>query len=260
MEEQVLAASSRAGGRGAARPKREPCPGSMGCRAFYDGYAVQERANALLEPHLGHRVGHKIGGTTETHAALHPARPSRCRRYLREQVHKSGATVVRADFRRLGIETEIAVRLALPLPPPRRALRPGRKSARRSAQMMAAIELVDDRYTDFTTIGAATLVADNAFDAGSLLGCPYSRLASARPCGPHRAHVRATARCSPPAAATRSWVIRWMPSPGSPITARRWGSGWRPAASSASAASPRSSGSPSAARPGSRSRAWAPSR
>jgi 2-oxo-3-hexenedioate decarboxylase/2-keto-4-pentenoate hydratase len=36
--------------------------------------------------------------------------------------------------------------------------------------MMAAIELVDDRYQDFAAIGGATLIADNAFDAGSVLG------------------------------------------------------------------------------------------
>jgi 2-keto-4-pentenoate hydratase len=39
-------------------------------------------------------------------------------------------------------------------------------------EMMAAIELVDDRYADIATVGAPTLIADNAFDAGSLLGAP----------------------------------------------------------------------------------------
>ena len=38
-----------------------------------------------------------------------------------------------------------------------------------------AIELVDDRYVDFAAIGAPTLVADNAFDAGSVLGAPVTR-------------------------------------------------------------------------------------
>ena len=33
---------------------------------------------------------------------------------------------------------------------------------------------MSDRYADFTTIGAATLVADNAFDAGSVLGAPVA--------------------------------------------------------------------------------------
>jgi 2-keto-4-pentenoate hydratase len=38
--------------------------------------------------------------------------------------------------------------------------------------VMAAIEIVDDRYEDFRTIGAQTLLADNAFNAGSLLSEP----------------------------------------------------------------------------------------
>jgi 2-keto-4-pentenoate hydratase len=37
---------------------------------------------------------------------------------------------------------------------------------------MAAVEIVDDRYEDFRTIGAETLLADNAFNAGSILGEP----------------------------------------------------------------------------------------
>ena len=89
------------------------------------------------------------------------------------QLHPDGATVRRSDHVRLGIETEIAVRLAAALP-----ARPepyGRdEMADAVAAMMAAIELVDDRYVDFASIGAPTLVADNAFDAGSVLGTPMT--------------------------------------------------------------------------------------
>ena len=41
--------------------------------------------------------------------------------------------------------------------------------------MMASIELVDDRYDDFATIGGPTQIADNAFDAGGVLGAPVTR-------------------------------------------------------------------------------------
>ncbi|MEK0081672.1 2-keto-4-pentenoate hydratase [Benzoatithermus flavus] len=138
-----------------------------------DGYAVQAAANARLEAVLGPRVGHKIGGTT---AAM--------RRYLNvpepmageiftAQAHPDGASVRRDDHVRLGIETEIAVRLGRDLPP---RSEPYRRAdvAEAVAAVMAAIELVDDRYEDFATIGAATLIADNAFDAGSILGAPVA--------------------------------------------------------------------------------------
>jgi 2-keto-4-pentenoate hydratase len=35
---------------------------------------------------------------------------------------------------------------------------------------MAAIELVDDRYANFRTLGIPTLIADDFFDSGCLLG------------------------------------------------------------------------------------------
>lgn len=169
MDEQVLAATAER--VAACRLKREPLPGLDGVASLLDGYAVQERANALLAPHLGHRVGHKIGGTTETMRRYIRAPEPLAGEIFEHQVHKDGATVARADFVRLGIETEIAVRLVRPLPP-----RPSPYTRAEVSEavggMMAAIELVDDRYVDFTTVGAATLVADNAFDAGSLLGSP----------------------------------------------------------------------------------------
>jgi 2-keto-4-pentenoate hydratase len=87
------------------------------------------------------------------------------------QLHEDGAEVARSDHVRLGIETEIAVRLGRDLPP--RAAPYGPEDvAPAISEVMAAIELVDDRYEDFAAIGAATLIADNAFDAGSVLGAP----------------------------------------------------------------------------------------
>lgn len=151
------------------RLARRPLDRLDGLTSLDVAYRVQARANNALEPHLGPRVGHKIGGTT---AAM--------RRYLnvpeplageifRGQVHMPGATVRRGDYVRLGIETEIAVRLGRDLPP-RAAPYTRDEAAAAVAEVMAAIELVDDRYRDFATIGAATLIADNAFDAGSVLG------------------------------------------------------------------------------------------
>lgn len=169
MDEQVLAAAAERVAR--CRLKREPLPRLDGVSSLLDGYAVQERANALLERHLGHRVGHKIGGTTETMRRYIRAPEPLAGEIFERQVHEDGGTVARADFRRLGIETEIAVRLALALPP--RPLPYSRAEVGEAVgEMMAAIEIVDDRYTDFTTVGAATLIADNAFDAGSVLGSP----------------------------------------------------------------------------------------
>jgi 2-keto-4-pentenoate hydratase len=158
MDEEALAAA--AGEVVVSRLARRRLARLTALTTLEDGYRVQERANALLEPHLGPRVGHKIGGTTEP-----------MRRYIQvpepiggeifaRQVHPDGAVVAHADHVRLGIETEIA-----------EPYRP-EDVGPAVAEVMAAIELVDDRYQDFATIGAATLIADNGFDAGSILGTP----------------------------------------------------------------------------------------
>ena len=138
-----------------------------------DGYAVQQRANRQLEAHLGKRVGHKIGGTTETMRRYINVPEPVAGEVFASQCHPSGTTVRRADYVRLGIETEIAVRLGKELPSRDRPY--GRSDvADAVASVHAAIELVDDRYDGFATIGGPTLIADNAFDAGSLLGEPVA--------------------------------------------------------------------------------------
>ena len=167
MEDSVLAAA--AGAVVQARLTRRALARLEGVTTLADAYLVQQRANDLLEISLGARVGHKIGGTTEV-----------MRRYIRAPeplrgeifasgVHPDGVTIRRADHIRLGIETEIAVRLGRALPA-RSAPYDRADVTDAVAEMMAAIELVDDRYVDFTAIGAPTLVADNAFDTGSVLG------------------------------------------------------------------------------------------
>ena len=136
-----------------------------------DGYVVQQRANALLEGRLGPRVGHKIGGTTESMRRYINVPEPLAGEVFASQVHADGASVRRGEFVRLGIESEIAVRLARDLPPRPAPYMRG-DVALAVAACMASIELVDDRYDDFATIGGPTQIADNAFDAGVILGRP----------------------------------------------------------------------------------------
>jgi 2-oxo-3-hexenedioate decarboxylase/2-keto-4-pentenoate hydratase len=81
------------------------------------------------------------------------------------------------DFVRVGVECEIAVRLARDLPPSQAPF-----TADTIAQAVEAyhpaIEIVDDRYEKWQTIGAPTLVADDFFAAGCVLGTPVARAAA----------------------------------------------------------------------------------
>ncbi len=84
-------------------------------------------------------------------------------------VHATGTTLAFADLVRPGVECELAVRLARDLPP-------GRYDAKGVAgavdSVLAAIELVENRYTDFVSFGAPALVADQVFHAAAVLGEP----------------------------------------------------------------------------------------
>ena len=171
MDEQALTAAAEQ--VMAARLAGQPLPRLAGLDNLVDAYRVQQRANAGLERHLGARIGHKIGGTTETMRRYLSASEPMAGEIFAHQCHPDGATVARAGFIRLGIETEIAVRLADALPPRPDAYTRADMAAA-VAEVMAAIELVDDRYADFGSAGVATLIADNAFDAGSVLGAPAS--------------------------------------------------------------------------------------
>jgi 2-keto-4-pentenoate hydratase len=87
---------------------------------------------------------------------------------LASRVHPSGATVRRADFGRLGLEFEIAVRIKSDVP-----ITGGPCTAEIIAPhiggVSAAIEIVDDRSADYTNLDVLSLVADNSWNAGIVL-------------------------------------------------------------------------------------------
>jgi 2-oxo-3-hexenedioate decarboxylase/2-keto-4-pentenoate hydratase len=137
-----------------------------------EGYALQHELNRLLsEAGMGRQIGHKIGCTTSVMQKFLGI-PNPCAGAVFEKAVRRRATSVPASgFVRLGIECEIAVELARDLAP---AGAPVDRNAAAEAvgAVMASIELVDERYANFRTLGVPTLVADDFFNAGCLLGDP----------------------------------------------------------------------------------------
>ena len=133
------------------------------------GYTVQADANVVLEQSLGPVAGHKIGATAESMRQLLNVPGPIAGDVFAETVHRGNATLRLSHYVRPGIETEIAVRIARDLTPDEA---PWTVERIRDvvAAIMPAIEIVDDRYTDFKSAGAGTIIADNAFNAGSILG------------------------------------------------------------------------------------------
>ena len=139
-----------------------------------EGYKIQRAVHDLLLPQAGAMVGYKIGCTSAVMQQYldipHPCGGG----VFAKGVHESGAKLRFGDYVRVGVECEIAVRLARDLLP---------SEAPFTAEWMMeaieayhpAIEIVDDRYVKWETMGAPALIADDFFAAGCVLGQPVAR-------------------------------------------------------------------------------------
>lgn len=133
-----------------------------------DAYDIQDRYVALLRSEHGDAIGYKVGLTSAAMQKFcgidHPIAGV----VLASRVHRSGAIVRRADFGRLGLEFEIAVRIKSDVPV---------TTAPVTAAMItphvggvcAAIECVDDRSADYGNLDVLSLVADNSWNGGIVL-------------------------------------------------------------------------------------------
>jgi 2-keto-4-pentenoate hydratase len=115
-------------------------------------------------------AGYKIGLTTPIMQKLCGVdEPCFGAIFASEVNHRHAELQVR-NYCRLGIETEIAVRLGEDLP------QGGDRDRVASAveSCMAAIELLEDLRHDYTRLSAAAMVAANVWNAGVVLGAPVT--------------------------------------------------------------------------------------
>jgi 2-keto-4-pentenoate hydratase len=157
-----------------ARTPLQPLDLDIAPRDETEGYRIQDAVHIMLSSDVGPLVGYKIGCTSAVMQRYlgipHPCGGG----VFAKGVHSSGVSLHHGDFVRVGVECEIAVRLARDLAPSGTAF---------TADIVApaidayhpAIEIVDDRYADWQTIGAPTLVADDFFAAGCVLGAAVPR-------------------------------------------------------------------------------------
>ena len=163
----------------AARRGRTPLAplGDVAPRSEAEGYRVQDALHGLLAADCGKRVGYKIGCTSAVMQHYlgipHPCSGG----VFARGVFASGAHVPAKNYVRVGVECEIAVRLSRDLPASGAPFTADAVAAAIDAYL-PAIEIVDDRYADWQSIGAPTLVADDFFAAGCVLGEPVPRAAA----------------------------------------------------------------------------------
>jgi 2-keto-4-pentenoate hydratase len=152
------------------RRKLEPLPSELRPGDLGEAYAMQERLQALLQPQRGAIAGYKIAITTKVMQQLmgidHPCGGA----ILAATRHDSPARLNSVDYVNIAVECEIGVRLGADLPAGRRYDRASVGEAVEAC--MASIELIDDQNADYKQADALNLVANNAWNAGCVLGPP----------------------------------------------------------------------------------------
>src|SRR5258708_614935 len=168
MEKPPDAAKAVASARRDLVPLR-PLAAEIAPRDEAEGYRIQDAVHAVLAAQVGPLVGYKIGCTSavmQNYLGIpHPCGGG----VFAKGVHSSGVSLRHGDWGRGGVDGERAVRLVRDLTPTGRAF-PAATVAGAIDAYHPAIEIVDDRYADWRTIGAPTLVADDFFAAGCVLG------------------------------------------------------------------------------------------
>jgi 2-keto-4-pentenoate hydratase len=151
------------------RARFQNLPEHLAPRSLAEAYAAQAALCELWGPRLGPIAGLKIATTTKVMQALmgidHPCMGT----IFGARVYASPAVIAKSDFVNVRIECELAVRLGRDLP---QAGAPYARESVRGAvsEVMAAFELIEDRFADYKSSQALSLIADNAWNGGVVLG------------------------------------------------------------------------------------------
>jgi 2-keto-4-pentenoate hydratase len=152
-----------------SRARYQNLPEAIAPKSVPEAYAAQAVLLKLWGPRLGPIAGLKIATTTKVMQQLmgidHPCMGT----IFASRVHPSPASIAKADFVNVRIECELAVRLGRDLP--RVDTGYTREMVRAAVcEVMAAFELIEDRFADYQTSKALSLIADNAWNGGIVIG------------------------------------------------------------------------------------------
>lgn len=138
-----------------------------------EAYVAQAAFHARAVPVYGAIAGWKIATTTKVMQELmgidHPCAGA----IFESLIHQGPARLQASRYVSLKIEFELAFRLGADLPKARAPFSPAEVLAAAEA-VMPAFELVDDRHAVYRETSALSLIVDNAWNAGIVLGTPSS--------------------------------------------------------------------------------------
>src|SRR5215472_179970 len=146
-------------------------PDELRPASIADAYAAQEAYYCLAESTYGPVAGAKIATTTKVMQQLmgidHPCGGA----IFSRTIHQSPATLRAADFVNLRIESEIALKLGADLPASG-APWTRERVAPAVAAALPAFELIEDRNADYAATQALSLIVENCWNGGIVIGTP----------------------------------------------------------------------------------------
>ena len=155
------------------RERFTPLPPDLAPRTESEAYAIQDAFVALRAEKLGALAGYKIALTSAEMRRFVGVESPQAGVMFVSTLHRSPARVRAADYVRLIVEFEIAIRIADDLPA---ADKPffRERVAQSVGAVMPALELADDRNADYKALPKHPfeLIADNCWNEGAVLGAP----------------------------------------------------------------------------------------
>jgi 2-keto-4-pentenoate hydratase len=154
----------------ASGAKFRPFAAAFGIATVADAYAAQrEYVRLQIRARGAGAVGYKIGLTSKRMQEMCGIDSPIAGVVLADRVHAAGASVKASAYGRVGVEFEIAVRLKRDLLPDGGVPALADVAAAIDA-VCPAIEIVDDRGADYRALDVLSLIADNSWNAGIVLG------------------------------------------------------------------------------------------
>jgi 2-keto-4-pentenoate hydratase len=164
----------------ARRVPFRPFAATLGIARVDDAYAVQrEYVRRQMQARNTKALGYKIGLTSKRMQDMCGIGSPIAGVVLSDRVHLSGTSVSASAYGRVGIEFEIAVRLGRDLVPGDGAVSLPHVAAAVEA-VCPAIEIIDDRGADYSNLDVLSVIADNSWNGGAVLGTfvrPWPELA-----------------------------------------------------------------------------------
>jgi 2-keto-4-pentenoate hydratase len=153
----------------ASRATFQPFASAFRISSVADAYAVQrDYVRLQMQTRRAGAAGYKIGLTSKRMQDMCGIDSPIAGVVLSDRVHASGAVLSAPSYGRMGVEFEIAVRLKRDFAP--KGMPSLNEVAAAVDAVCPAIEIVDDRRADYRALEVLSLIADNSWNAGVVLG------------------------------------------------------------------------------------------